>query len=333
MSARYLLGIALAAATAVAACGSPDTTQLGNGTGDGTPADPTTTGTGTGTGSGTGTGAGTGAPGTGTDPGTGTAPGQLPTNSKAGKDFFVKTVAPVLDAKCSGCHTTGGIGQPTWMAKGDASKTYDLIYLNAYAVAASRIVIKGVHSNGGAPALTADEKSKWDQWIQLEVKDGGQKAQVNVLEKFGTCFDKTKFDAIGFGNLRTTRRQPGNNPQNLTENANNCTGCNNAPCRTCHSADDVTGFVMAIGNPILPADYTFEQSKLLSPAYIRQYVSTTPTGEPQFNPGIQNKSINTVQKGKAYSHPMFTLTPAMQTAIQAFVDDAIAKQKAGTCGK
>ncbi|MBC7052078.1 hypothetical protein G6O46_24020, partial [Salmonella enterica subsp. enterica serovar Enteritidis] len=77
------------------------------------------------------------------------APGQLPTNSKAGKDFFVKTVAPVLDAKCSGCHTTGGIGQPTWMAKGDASKTYDLIYLNAYAVAASRIVIKGVHSNGG----------------------------------------------------------------------------------------------------------------------------------------------------------------------------------------
>ena len=133
--------------------------------------------------------------------------------------------------------------------------------------------------------------------------------------------------------LRTIRRQNGNNPQNLNENANNCTGCDNAPCRTCHSADDVTGFVMAIGNPILPADYTFEQTKLLNPAYIRQYVSTTPTGEPQFNPGLQTKSINTVEKAKAYSHPMYKLTPAMQDAIKAFVDDAITKQKAGTCGK
>ncbi|MES2344951.1 MAG: hypothetical protein V4494_03320, partial [Chlamydiota bacterium] len=84
---------------------------------------------------------------------------------------------------------------------------------------------------------------------------------------------------------------------------------------------------------ILPADYTFEQTKLLNPAYIRQYVSTTPTGEPQFNPGIMTKSTNTVEVAKAYSHPMFKITPTMQAAIQAFVDDAIAKQKAGTCGK
>ena len=98
-----------------------------------------------------------------------------------------------------------------------------------------------MHSGGGAPELTADDKSKWAQWIALEVADGGQKAQANVLEKFGTCFDKTKFDAIQLGTLRTIRRQTGNNTQNLNENANNCTGCDNAPCRTCHSADDVTG--------------------------------------------------------------------------------------------
>ena len=219
------------------------------------------------------------------------------------------------------------------MAKADAAATYDLVYLNAYATSTSRIVVKGIHSGGSAPELSADEKSKWAQWISLEVADGGQKAQVNVLEKFGTCFDKTKFDAIQLGTLRTIRRQQGNNPQNLTENANNCTGCDNAPCRTCHSADDVTGFVNAIGNNILPPDYTFEQTKLLNPAYIRQYVSTTPTGEPQFNPGIMTKSTNTVTVAKAYSHPMFKLTPTMQTAIQAFVDDAIAKQKTGTCGK
>jgi hypothetical protein len=331
MNARYLLGIALAAATAVAACGSPDASQLGNGTGDGT-GDPTATGNGTGagTGTGTGTGAGTGA---GAGSGTGTTPGTLPTASKAGKAFFIKSVDPILETKCSGCHTPGGIGNPSWMAKADAAKTYDIIYLNAYAVAQSRIVIKGVHSNGSAPELTAAEKSTWAQWIQLETADGGQKTQTNVLEKFGTCFDKTKFDAIKLGDLRTIRRQNGNNPQNLTENANNCTGCDNKPCSTCHSSDDVTGFVNAIGNNILPADYTFEQTKLLNPAFIRQYVSTTPTGEPMYNPGLMTKSTNTIEKAPAYSHPMFKITPTMETAIQDFVNDAITKQKAGTCGK
>ena len=52
-----------------------------------------------------------------------------------------------------------------------------------------------------------------------------------------------------------------------------------------------------------------------------------------FNPGIMTKSTNTVEKAKAYTHPMFKVSPTMQAAIQAFVDDAIAKQKAGTCGK
>ena len=259
--------------------------------------------------------------------------GGLPTNSKAGKAFYAKEVHPFLEAKCSGCHATGGIGNPSFIVKADAAKTYDAIYLNAYATATSRLVIKGVHSGGGAPELAAADKTKFAQWIALEIADGGQKTQVNVLEKFGTCFDKAKFDAIGFGQLRTIRRQNGNNPQNLNENANNCTGCDQAACNSCHSADDSTGFIMALGNQIFPAEYTFEQTKKLDPNFIRQYVSTTPAGEPQFNPGIQTKGVNTVEKGKAYSHPMYKLTPAMQTAIQAFVDDAVTKQKAGTCGK
>ena len=45
------------------------------------------------------------------------------------------------------------------------------------------------------------------------------------------------------------------------------------------------------------------------------------------------KSTNTIEKAKAYTHPMYRLTPEMQTAIQAFVDDAVEKYKAGTCGK
>ncbi|CAN5895230.1 hypothetical protein BH11MYX4_BH11MYX4_40580 [soil metagenome] len=320
MNARYLLGIALATAAAVAACGGgPESGTLDPGGNDPTPTTPTTPGTKT--------------PGTPTNPTDPATPGNLPTNSATGKDFFTKNVAPILETKCSGCHAAGGTGNPTYIAKGDASKTYDMVYLNGFATATSRILVKGVHSGGSGPELSPAEKTTFTQWIAIEVKDGGAKTQTNVLEKFGSCFDKTKFDAIGFGQLRTVRRQNGNNPQNQTENANNCTGCDNKPCSTCHASDDVTGFVMAIGNPNFPADYTFEQSKKFDPAFIRQYASTTPTGQPQYNPGVMNKSTNTVEKGMAYSHPMFKLTPAMEANIKAFVDDAVTKYTAGTCGK
>ncbi len=321
MNARYLLAVALVTAAAVAACGGPATSDLlegDNGTERGTPE----------TGE---TAPGTETPAT-TDPGTDT-PGTLPTNSTAGKAFFVSDVHPFLESKCSSCHAAGGVGNPTWLVKADGAKTYELVYAQAYAVSNSRLVVKGIHSGGAAPELTVAEKTKFAQWIAMETADGGQKAQTNVLEKFGSCFDKAKFDAIGFGQLRTTRRTQNNNPQKQQENANTCTGCDNAPCRTCHSADDVTGFIMAIGSPTFGEDYTFEQSKRLDPAFIRQYVSTSATGEPQFNPAIKTKSVNTIEKAKAGQHPMYIMSAEMTAAVQAFVDDAVAKYKTGVCGK
>ncbi len=318
---------ALAIAVVLAGCGASETDSLSPAPGQAG---------GDGSGGGRGPGAASPSPSggeRGPAPGAPAEPGTLPSNSTAGKDFFAKNLQPILEAKCATCHTAGGAGTPTYIVKGDPSKTYDMVYLNGFAVSASRIVAKGIHAGGAALELSPAEKSTFAEWIAIEVKDGGAKAQTNVLEKFGSCFDRAKFDAIGLGQLRTTRRQTDNNPLNQRENANNCTGCDNAPCRTCHSADDVTGFVLAIGNPLLPADYTFEQTKKLSPPFIRQYVATTPTGDPQFNPGIMNKSTNTVEKGLAYSHPMFRVSPAMQTAMEAFVNDAIAKYVAGTCGR
>ena len=37
--------------------------------------------------------------------------------------------------------------------------------------------------------------------------------------------------------------------------------------------------------------------------------------------------------GAPYSHPMFTVTPAMATAIDAFAQDIITKYNAKTCGQ
>jgi hypothetical protein len=323
MNARYLLGIALLAAGAVAACGSNDSGSLldrGNDDDDGL--------------------GGSNVPGGGstTPPppaSTGQTPsGSVPTNSEAGKAYFTAEVFPFLNTKCAGCHTgPSGAGTPYWTASGDAVKTYDLVYKNGYAVEASRLVVKGVHSGGSAPALDAAEKTKFSTWLAKETTSGAKPTQQNVLEKFGTCFDQAKFDAIGFQNLRTIRRQTGNNPQNLNENANNCTGCDNAPCRSCHTFDKVTGFVLAYGAGGVAPNYTFEQTKLLSPPYIRQYVATDATGEPVYNPGVVNKSINTVEKAKAYEHPMYKISPTMKANIEAFVQDAVTKYKAGTCGK
>ncbi len=325
MNARYLLGIALSAAVAVGACGGGDDGQLivGGNSNKRAPApkgDDTDTST------------------TNTPPppaGTGTTPsGSVPTNSEAGKKDFEANVFPFLNTKCGGCHA-GGIGNPTYIKAGDAIGTYALVYSNGFAVENSRIIMKGVHSGGGAPALTDAERTKWLNWLALEQSStAGKPTQQNVLEKFGTCFDKAKFDAIGFQQLRTIRRQTGNNPQNLNENANNCTGCDNTPCYECHAAARATGFVMAYGAGAAYApDFTFEQTKLLSPPYIRQYIGTDPTGAPVYNPGVKNKSINTVEKAKAYTHPMYKLTAAQEQGIQAFVQDAIDKYKAGTCGK
>jgi hypothetical protein len=261
-------------------------------------------------------------------------PGTLPTASKAGEDFFAKELQPLLKATCAGCHTAGGIGNPTWIDANDAKKTYDMIYLQGYASADSRILRKGAHSSGGAPAVSSDERAKWAEWLTLESKEPGKPTQPNVLAKFGDCFDKAKFDAIGFDQLVVTARNAANNPQGITEDQDTCTGCrDNTRCSACHASDDVTGFVMAVGNTVLPADYTFQSSKKFSPPFIRQYVGTTPTGEPTYNPGIKTKSVNTIQKGVANGHPMFQLSDTMDAAIKAFVDDAIAKQKAGLCGK
>lgn len=327
MNARYLLGIACAAAVAVAACGGGSEGPLlssggrgpGSNTGDDTDPETDTSKT------------------PKPPPADGTTPsGSVPTNSEEGKKDFEANVFPFLNTKCSGCHNAGGIGTPSFMKSGDAIGTYSLIYTNGFAVDNSRIIVKGAHSGGAAPALEAIEKTKWMNWLAKEQTSAGSKpTQQNVLEKFGTCFDKAKFDAIGFQQLRTTRRQNGNNPQNLNENANQCTGCDNTPCYECHSGGArSTGFVMAYGaGGAYPADYTFEQTKLLSPPFIRQFIATDATGKPVLNPGVKNKSINTIEKAKAYTHPMYRLTPAMEQGIQAFVDDAIAKYAAGTCGK
>jgi hypothetical protein len=319
MRRSHVLALVLAASAAAAAC-TADVPALGGGKGAATDT------------SGTANEGVTQSSSEANAPGSGTAK----TNSETGKAFFAASVHPFLAAKCAGCHEAGGIGNPTWLVKTEAAKTYENVYTNGWVIpVGSRMLDKGVHASGGAPALTDAEKATFLSWVAMEVKDGGQKAQVNVLEKFGDCLDPALFAQIGLEKLVTTRRTKDNNANAVTpwdENANECTGCNAAPCRTCHSLDDATGFVMALGNPNVPAAMTFEETKKILPPYLQKYVSTGPDGKPAASNGLEKKADAT-RRDRAYTHPMFTIPTDVKTKLDAFVSAAIAKYAAGQCGK
>ncbi len=328
MNVKYLLGIALAAAATVAACGGgADASKLGNGD-DGTGDDGSDPGTNT---PGPKQNGGPSGPSTGTGGSTDPS-GPTPTNSPKGKDYYIANVYPFMQAGCGGCHVGGVGGAPKWMAA-DADGSYALMFTNGYVNPTSRIIQKPAHGGSTSNTLTASQKDTFLKWVAMENTDGGTKSQPNVLEKIAGCLDATKFQAIGLQNVRTIQRTQNNNTNNVTtwnENANRCTGCNQAPCRDCHSGDAATGFVMAIGSTQLSPDFTFNETKLTNPAYLQKYFGTDATGKPVASHAIENKMTAT-SKAPAYSHPYFKLTDAQVAAIDTFVQDAITKYNAGTC--
>ncbi len=309
MDLRYWLGIALGAATLVAACGGADTSSLGPRTNSGGDDDDTTSSS---------------SSSSGATPKPSTPDTNTPTNSPDGKSFYIQTVHPFLESSCGACHDSAGPG-PNWLTKGKPDQTYTQLFSLGFVTDTSVILTKGTHGNSTTNVLSEDQKTKFKTWVSMELKDGGKQATPNVLEKLATCIDSVKFKAMNLQQLRTTRRN--------NENANQCTGCNQAACTNCHASDDATGFLLATGKKVLEAsdpDYTFNHTKITNPAFLQKYFGVSPTGEPVASNAIQNKSDATV-KDQPYTHPMFTLNANTKAAIDAFVNDAITKYKANAC--
>jgi len=331
MKILHLLAIGLAAGVMVAACDNGSTSTLQPGGNDPTVSgddddDDTTTGSTTKPGD----VGGSKTP----DPADPDTPVNATPNSPAGKEFYKASVHPTLSSKCGACHGPTGPG-PNWFTAADADKSYAQLFQQGYVVQQSRIVVKGAHGSVTTNVLSATEKDTYSKWVSMEIKDGGTKATPNVLASLGGCFDRAKFDGMQMQNWGTTQRTNQNNTNKITpwnEDANNCTGCRNGTtCSTCHSADAATNFVNAVGSPIFPADYTFNETKKTAPAYISKFFGVGPDGKPIPSNGIQKKSDAT-QKDKAYTHPMFKLTPQQTAGVDAFVTDVITKFNAGQCG-
>ncbi len=316
---RYIvLAAALAAAGLVAACGSDSSGSLGNGEPGGY-GQGTGTGTGNGNGTGTGNGNGNGNNNTGSAPPPTSGPGAT---TGAAHQYFDANVYPSLETTCGGCHNGGADGAPKFMVASDATKTYSNLDARGDIIvdaSTSQLLKQGAHDSNKAPALTPDQVTKINTWLTTEAMERvGMAAPVNVLSKIGTCLDQTKFNAIGFDKLLTTQRK--------TENANNCTGCNQAPCRTCHTGGD-GGYYNAMGSGLDQTTF----AKTQTAPFISKYIGLNGTTPVPSN-AIMTKSQAT-QTGAPYSHPMFTLSATQQTALDAFVTDAITKYTNKQCGQ
>jgi hypothetical protein len=315
MTLKSLLAVALASAALVAACGDgADTLENGTGAASRKP--------------------GSTALNSATGDADLTSGGPVPTNSTAGKEFFKKNVHPFLAAACGTCHDQAGPG-PYYITTADAEKTYGQLYRVGYVVEQSRMVVKPAHGGLTTNTLNAQQIGLYSQWVSIELKDNGGQSQPSILASLGACFDRAKFDAMKMGEWRTLQRTADNNlnaVEKWNENADTCTGCRNSPCTTCHSADPATNFNNAVGNTLLPADETFNNTKLTSPAYITKFFGTTADGKAAPSQGLLKKSDAT-KKDHAYTHPLFTFSATQLAAIDDFVNDAVNKFNAGQCGQ
>jgi hypothetical protein len=151
----------------------------------------------------------------------------------------------------------------------------------------------------------------------------GTAAPTNILAEVAQCVSQTEWNSIGWGKLRTVPRPD--------ENPNKCSGCNNAMCASCHDGGE-QGFFMAEGSNIEPAGTTFQQT-FQGPSmmtYIIQYFGLNGTTPVPSNAIMLKQTA--VATGPAYSHPMFTMSSDMQTALNQFVSDAITNYNNKTCG-
>jgi hypothetical protein len=205
-----------------------------------------------------------------------------------------------------------------------ADTTYSSLDALGLIQTSSLLLTKGSHDNGAAPALTSQEAADITTWLGIEAQErAGSAAPTSILAEVAGCASRADWDAIGWDKLQTQPR--------TDENPDKCSGCAYALCASCHSGGE-QGFFMDMGTAFDPDgsvafQQTFQGSSMST--YVIQYFGLNGT-TPVASNAIMNKQT-AVATGPAYSHPMFVMPQAMQTALSTFVTDAITAYTNHTC--
>ena len=241
--------------------------------------------------------------------------------ASAARAYFLGTAYPKLSSTCGSCHTSGAQGAPKFL---DANPEAAYVALDGRAliVADSLLLNKGPHAGGGAPALAGDALTVTQTWLTMEAGERqGKPGPTNILQVAADCADSAKFPTTTMTQLVTTRRQ--------NENANNCIGCSNTQCASCHLAEEA--------NTMVSDGRTQSNTEML--AFYKTAVGVTRfVGIDGVKLTASNvwktKSEATVADQRASTipkHPQFLLDATRLAAIDAYAQDIVTKFNAGQC--
>jgi hypothetical protein len=247
------------------------------------------------------------------------------------KELFDRDAYPIFSTRCTPCHSLGYNDAPIWMGV-DASNSYARIEAYPKTLVAypenSWFRLKGQHTG---PALEAYEDLLISDWLLAEVKErslvgeeyygpeggggaGGSSGTgpvtlTEALDQFGNCMTNEDWQATGMVNL----------PNQPTEFG---------ACKTCHFA--------GMGGNYLSGDaaVTFEKNRLF-PFVLKIAVGTVDdngafldlvAARRHIDKGIESQNCN-----QEPCHPIFTLSPAMEAAVDDFFTFTYSRWKQGAC--
>lgn len=246
-------------------------------------------------------------------------------------EFYQKEVHPQLDLTCTWCHAANEADQtppgdaPQWLSL-KAAQSYRNIDEYGSLIAHpenSLLLLQGEHMG---PALTADQRSKVEEWLLMEVEErdlptpedpvdpGGPPANTaaDALESFAACMTRDLWDEHEM-NLLAHNQTAGWGP---------CRGCHNRGFAGAFLDDDET--------------LTYEQNKKMP--FLLKLVTAQVSDGGAFEDIVPSNRM--VLKGteictyddEALCHPKYALNPNINDNLESFYAAVHANWMAGTCG-
>jgi hypothetical protein len=241
------------------------------------------------------------------------------------RDFFLNKVNGPINETCNKCHLNGESGAPVFLgASGDA--TYTAIETFPGLISApnvSPIIQKGIHSG---PALTQIQTDLVTQWLSLEIKtrklgsDPGVPKNLRAAFKaFGACMDYARWKELKLHTIPATNTE-GNQGQ----------------CRSCHNYGAASMWLS--GGTDNPADEPYNAltfQRMSEFPYIQRLVVGRVTTEGSFE--TIESARRMVDKGteaqqlQANSHPRYSLSTDLVTALNTYVLETVSNMNAARC--